>query len=576
MENNVKPIEKGEICNIFIEDMSSEGMGIGRTEGLVVFVGGAVVGDEVEAEITKVKKNYAFAKLLKITKPSEHRREKHCGYAGECGGCMLAEVDYEGQLELKEKQVRSKMSRIAGIENALIRPIIGMDDPVAYRNKAQMQISCGGLITRKGGVMENLGECSIGFYRGKSHDVVNCERCLLQAPPAMAVADVLRRFVKSDNIIAYDPKWEKGLLRRVVVKTAFGTGEVMVILVCNGKGIGNAAKLVEMLDDAVAELPPYEDGTYYSLESVVINVNKTKDSTAMGDECITIAGSPVIREVVRLKGSVSGNEAGMSCAVSDADDKFLQLEFEISPLSFYQVNPVQMKELYQKVLDYAALKGDETVLDLYCGVGTIGIFCANEMRRLTKKKYGTADFEKMGKVIGIESIKGAVADANRNAVINGLANAWFVCGKAEEKLPDILSGKEIMPGMKVENSSKENDEYVCSENALKPDVIVLDPPRSGCKTELLETAVSAAPGKIIYVSCDPATLARDIAYLEANGYSFIEATPVDMFPHTGHVETCCLLERLRNAKDHVTFTLDMEDYYRIKDAETDKKNDSKN
>lgn len=298
-----------------------------------------MVGDVVTAELAKVKKNYAFGRLISIDEPSADRIEAFCPYFGTCGGCAYGELSYEAQLALKEKQVRDKLTRLGGLSAPLVRPIIGMDEPFRYRNKASMPIWTGGIITRKGGIVENLGTPAIGFYQAKSHDVVDCYDCFLQSEPAMAAAEALRQFMTEDNITAYDPKWEKGLLRHLVVKTAHGTGEVMVILVINGKGIPNAEKLVGMLDDAIYNLPPTEDGVTYSLESVVLNVNKKKSTEIFGEDCITIAGKPSIAE-----------EVG-------------DLRFEISPLSFYQVNPVQMEALYDRAIEYAALTGGETVLD---------------------------------------------------------------------------------------------------------------------------------------------------------------------------------------------------------------------
>jgi len=482
-------MENGQIVAIDIVDMSNEGKGIGKIEGLAVFVDGAVIGDKIEAEITKVKKNYCFAKLVEITKPSIYRVAQKCEYARECGGCTLGEVSYPAQLAWKQKMLVDRLTRLGGLEDPKIEPIVGMEEPFRYRNKAQMPISGGGLITKKGGIQENLGTIAIGFYKAKSHSVVNCRKCLLQSEASEVVADAVRKFMKEDHILAYDPKWEKGLFRHLIVKTAMNTGEVMAILAINGKAIPNAQKMVEMIDAAVNELPARADGIEYSLESVVINVNKKKTSEIMGEECITIAGKPTILEKV---------------------GKF---QFEISPKSFYQVNPVQMNKLYKKVVDYAGLTGSETVLDLYCGVGTIGIFCA----------------ENAGRVIGIEANKGAILDANRNATINGAVNAEFVCGKVEEVLPKLLTGYEGRDGEKIP--------------PIKPDVVILDPPRSGCYPDLLEVVAKAEPKKIIYVSCDPATLARDIKILGESGYEFIEATPVDMFPHTVHTEICVLLEK---------------------------------
>lgn len=478
--------EKGQICEIEIIDISDQGQGIGRAEGMAIFVQGAVIGDVVKVQLTKVKKNYAFARLLEIVNPSEHRIEPLCqeGFINGCGGCALARLDYEGQLQLKTKQVRDKLIRLGGLENPVVQDIIGMEEPFYYRNKAQFPISTGGIITRKGGIVENLGEPAVGFYKPRSHEVVNCYDCLIQSPAAMAAADALRRFMLEDNITAWDERWEKGLMRHLIVKTAFGTGEVMVVLVINGKGIPNASKLIEMLDDAI-----YESG--FSLESVVLNVNKKKTSEIMGEECIPLAGKQSINEIVG------------------------DLTFEISPLSFYQVNPVQMKKLYDKALEYAALTGSETVLDLYCGVGTIGLYCAKDA----------------GMIVGIESVKNAVLDANRNAVVNGIVNARYVCGKAEEEMPRLLR--------------VEDDTDVIANAVKTADVVILDPPRAGCRAELLDAVVEVAPKRIVYISCDPATLARDVKMLGERGYEFVEATPVDMFPWSGSIEVVCLLSCIK-------------------------------
>ena len=475
-------IEKGQSHRLVIEDMSAEGLGIGRIEGMAVFVDGAVVGDVVEAELTKLKKNYAFGRLTAILEPSPDRVEPFCGYGSACGGCSLQAMSYEGQLRLKEKLVRDKLVRIGAIENPTIREIIGMEHPLRYRNKAQFLVGeneRGG----KGGKPGKPGTSAasaVGFYRSKSHQIVDCEECLIQSEPAEKIAAALREYMKSDHVSAYDEKTGKGLIRRLIVKTAFGTGEVMAILVINGKGLPNGEKLVYMMDDAVNELAPNpETGLEYSLESVALNINKKKTSEAMGEECVTLAGKPTILE-----------KAG-------------GLQFEISPLSFYQVNPVQVVKLYDKALEYAGLTGEETVLDLYCGVGTIGLYCASQAK----------------KVIGIESVKSAVLDANRNAVINGIVNAEFVCGKAEEELPKLLA------------------------QGVQADVVILDPPRAGCDPVLLDAVAQASPKRIVYVSCDPATLARDVKILGEMGYEFKEAQPVDMFPMTGHVEAIILMTR---------------------------------
>ena len=490
-------MEKGQIVNLKIDDISNEGQGIGRTEGVVVFVPGAVPGDLVSAEITKVKKNYCFSRLVSIDEPSEDRIAEEeelfpCdGLAKGCGGCPLGALRYEAQLRLKERQIKDKIARLGKVRDPFVRPIIGMEEEdndglgeYRYRNKAQFPVSTGGIITRKGGVVENLGEPAVGFYRPKSHHVVDCPDCLIQSGAAMAAAQALREFMAEDNITAWDPKWEKGLLRHLIVKTGFTTGEVMVILVINGKGIPNAQKLVEMLDDAI-----YEAG--YSLESVAVNINKDpKSSEIMGDDTKVIAGSPVIRDVIG------------------------GLTFEISPASFYQVNPVQTGRLYEKVREYCGFEQYDqppAILDLYCGVGTIGLSCA----------------DKAEAVVGIEIVKDAVINANRNAVINNIVNARYICGKAEEVLTEYVSG---------EGKDEQLAGWISDAK-----IAILDPPRAGVREELLDAITETSVDRIVYVSCDPATMARDIARLEEKGFTFIEATPVDMFPWTGAVECCSLL-----------------------------------
>ena len=532
-------MEKGQIVELTIEDMSAEGRGIGKIyddeRGFAVFVQDTVVGDRAKVELTKVKKNYAFGRVSEMLVLSPDRQESFCPHSGLCGGCVYSQLSYEAQLALKEKQVREKLVRLGGLTDPVIMPSIGMggedvnEVPFRYRNKASMPVSTGGLITQKGGIVKPVHEPRVGFYRPKSHDVVDCEDCLLQSEPAMAAAAALRKFMEEDHITSYDPRWEKGLMRHMIVRTAAGTGEVMVILVINGKAIPNAPKLIEMLDEAIYNVPVYEDGPLagveFNLESVIVNINKSKnlEGQILGEECITIAGKPTITEEV----------GGLS--------------FEISPLSFYQVNREQMVRLYEKALEYASLKGDETVLDLYCGVGTIGLFAAAEMNRRTAElnaaaasgqavenaASGQAAADKSpGRVIGIESVKGAVLDANRNATINGIVNARYVCGKAEEELPKMVDPK-----------SELKDE---SLRVMHADVVILDPPRAGCEQPLLEAVVKAAPERIVYVSCDPATLARDIKWLGEHGYEFKEATPCDMFPWTGHVECVVLLTKVHN------------------------------
>lgn len=593
-------MEKGQIVTLTIEDMSAEGQGIGRSAaseaaapagglekadacdaapdatgdasnangreldaaeqgGMVVFVRDTVPGDRVRVRLTKVKKRFAFGRVEEWLERSPGRNDAFdCPHFRQgCGGCAWAGMDYDLQIQLKEKQVRDKLQRLAGLEDPVLRPIIGMEEEdnggqgwFRYRDKAVFPVSTGGVITRKGGVVENLGDPAVGFYRARSHEVVDCGDCYLQSMAAMAAADALRQFMEEDNITAFDPKWEKGLMRHLIVKTAFGTGEVMVILVINGKGIPNGAKLVGMLDEAIAEVG-------YSLESVVINIHKASGRNVEKNKHKD-------RSQIRLEGEILGDRYQTIAGKPTITDQVGQLKYEISPASFYQVNPAQMRRLYDQVRRYVAMparngagKGDQetagspawisdltcetpaasagahrlaydslssgpkpVILDLYCGIGSIGLYCA--------------DLAEM--VVGIESVKEAVTDANRNAVINGIVNARYLCGRAEHVLPEYLGASE-------ENKEKTSTDKELQAKMLAADIAILDPPRAGCRPELLKAVAGAGVGRIIYVSCDPATLARDVRLLHEMGYEYIEATPVDMFPHTGHVETVVLLSR---------------------------------
>jgi 23S rRNA (uracil1939-C5)-methyltransferase len=478
----------GAELQLDILDISFEGKGIGKVEGLAVFVPDTVPGDKVKVKLTKVKKNYAEGVVVEVLTPSEDREDNFCEHAAVCGGCPLAGMTYGSQLALKQSQVAERIKRLGGVENPMVRTIMGMQEPLGYRNKVTLPVSTGGNRKIKGGIIENLGEPAVGFYKIRSHEVVNCDECRLQTAPSLAAAEVLRQFMKEDNISAWDDTWEQGLLRHLIVKTAFATKEVMVILVVNGKGIPGVEKLIQMMDDGVAE-------TGYSLESFYMNINKDKTSAIYGKDTLLLAGRKVIH------------------------DKIGDLALDISPLSFYQINPVMTVKLYDKVREYANLQGTENVLDLYCGVGAIGLYCA-----------GNA-----GLVLGIESVREAVLDANRNAVINGIVNARFLLGKAEELLPQLLD----------DSAEEAHDEEVL-KIARNADVVILDPPRAGCPKSLLDAVAQVGPERIVYVSCDPATLARDIKILGGLGYSFVEATPVDMFPWTLHVETVALMAKTQN------------------------------
>ena len=464
---------KGDKIAIKIEDMLDDGRGFGRADGLAVFVDGGVLGDTVEVEITKVKKNIAEAKLLSVVEPSPDRIEAACPYFHECGGCSLQELDYSAQLKLKENQVLSKLKRIAGIEMPEFDEVMAADSLKYYRNKATFAVGPNG---------------EVGFYKGKSHYVMNIDDCLLQSDPAMACADALRRFLNHKS----------SCVKQLVIKTAFSTGEVMAVIESTQKDIPRIEELVDMLDEAVFFLS-HDDGELLDdvMEYKLVSVSVLVENKNGKAKEFLIAGKPTITdELIRDDGK--------------------SLQFEISPQSFYQVNPEQMVKLYQKALEYAGLKGDETLLDLYCGIGTIGLFMADQAKQ----------------IIGIESVKPAVIDANRNATINGIINARYFTGKAEEMLPALLGQSKLYKYNEV-------NELVERELDIKldgVDVAIVDPPRAGADVALLQALASAKARLIVYVSCDAGTLARDLKYLIANGYNFERITLVDQFPWTNHVE----------------------------------------
>ena len=502
-------MEKNQIIELRVEDMLDDGRAFGRCEGCAVFItggckdkagttaAGAVPGDYIRAKVTKAKKSSAEAVLTEILSPSQDRIVAECPYASICGGCSLQELSYDAQKNLKAGQVRAKLMRLGGIETPVVRDIIGADTLKYYRNKAVFAVGPHG---------------DVGFVKGKSHFVIDVEDCILQTDAAMVCADALREFLR---------RTKAGCITQMVVKTAFGTGEVMVVLESDKKDIPQAEMLIELLDDAVCSLSAEEDDPdadlLFSLESVAV-IHKGK--------CRIIAGKPTISEEV-----ITGDGRTLS--------------FEVSPQSFYQVNPEQMIRLYDKVAEYAGLDGRNTVvqsdcpdrearkpltvLDLYCGVGTIGIWLAD------KARAAGVDI----RVIGIESVKPAVLDANRNSVINGLVNTHYICGKAEEELPGMMGLARLYKWNEV-NERVEREPEIRLD---KVDVAVLDPPRAGCAEALLDAVVAAEPERIVYVSCDPGTLARDIKYLEQHGYEFIEAAPVDQFPWTTHIEVVAKIQR---------------------------------
>ncbi len=467
-------LKKNEECTITIEDMGNDGEGIGKYQGYTLFVKNALVGDTVRVRAMKCKKNYGYARLMEIIEPSPYRVEPKCSIATQCGGCTLQHLDYKEQLHRKQKKVTDCIERLGGItEGYTLYPIIGMENPYYYRNKAQFPVR-----------RNKDGKVAIGFYAGGTHSIIDTEHCCIQAKENEDIIRVIRKFLEEENISIYDEETHKGLVRHILTRVGFVTHEIMVCLVINGKDLPHKEKLIEKLK----EIP--------GMKSISLNVNKEKTNVILGDKVIGLWDKSLEAE---------GTEEDNSAMIPYITDYIGEVKFRISPLSFYQVNPVQTKVLYEKALEFANLRGNETVWDLYCGIGTISLFLA----------------EKAKQVYGVEIIPQAIEDARENAKLNGIENAEFFVGAAEEVLPEKYRKEKIYA-----------------------EVIVVDPPRKGCEESLLDTIVEMAPEKVVYVSCDPATLGRDIKYLSSRGYELKKVQPVDQFPHTGHVETVCCLQRV--------------------------------
>ena len=490
------------LTGLRIRDVTEEGSGVGRApDGMAVFVPGALPGDVVTCRLTKVKKRFAQAELCAIEEPSPDRLETFCPYDADCGGCPCGRLRYEAQLALGQQHVRDVLTRIAGIEEPVVRETLGMPDaldgegpaPVRCRNKAVLQVGRGA-----------DGAPLVGFYARKTHRIVDCTDCLLQAEPAAAAAEALRAFLREEDLP----------VTGMTVRSS-REHEVMIILTlpraAQGSEDREAAleRLVVLLDDAVTD-------EVWSLESVWLEETGGKSKLP---RMTRLAGSAVLRDWIG------------------------ELALEVSPTAFLQVNPVQTERLYDKAAEYAVLAPGSHVLDLYCGVGSIGLYLAKKMQDSIH-------------LIGIEENPEAIRDANRNAVINGLVNARFFAGRAEEVLPELL-----------QKQAGSEEGALPPADLAKTDVVILDPPRAGCDETLLTAAASLAPERIVYISCEPATLARDINYLAAQGYALVEATPADMFPHTGRIETVVqLINQNAKAKHHVNIGVDADDYYRIKDS----------
>ncbi|WP_173786274.1 23S rRNA (uracil(1939)-C(5))-methyltransferase RlmD [Dorea formicigenerans] len=489
-------MQKNDLVTVAIEDIGVGGEGIGKVDGYTLFIKDAIIGDVVEAKIVKAKKNYGYARLMNIVMPSENRVEKPaCPMARRCGGCQIQEMKYGAQLAFKEGKVRGNLERIGEVPTELLdkvmQPIVGMEEPFHYRNKAQFPIGT-----------DKEGHIITGFYAGRTHSIIPNTDCALGVAVNQKILEIILHFMENNHISAYDEEKHKGLVRHVLIRYGFKTDEIMVCLVMNGEKLPHAEKLV----DKLCKIP--------GMTSITISVNKAKTNVIMGNEIKLLWGQTYITDYI-------GN-----------------VKYQISPLSFYQVNPVQTEKLYGLALDYADLNGNETVWDLYCGIGTISLFLAQKAKQ----------------VYGVEIVPQAIDDARINAKINDITNAEFYVGKAEEVLPEYY---------------REYQESHGGETA-HADVIVVDPPRKGCEESLLQTIVDMQPEKVVYVSCDSATLARDVKFLRESGYELKKITPVDQFPNTVHVETVVLLSKgkVDSKKIRVEFSLEDMDMSEFQDGAT--------
>ncbi len=485
-------LKKNDLITVTIEDMGAEGEGIGKIDGFPLFIKDAIIGDEITARILKTKKNYAYARVEKVLKPSPFRVTPKCEYYRQCGGCQIQAMDYKKQLEFKNSKVKNNLMRIGGFEesfvNSVLEPIVGMEDPYRYRNKAQYPIG-----------EDKEGNPIAGFYAGRTHCIISNTSCYLGVTENEDILKVILGHMKENKISAYNEETGKGLFRHVLIRKGFTSGEIMVCMILNMKGKISTNQFIKNQDILVKKLSEIPGMT-----SISVNINAENTNVIMGKETHCIWGSPTIRDVIHVRDM---KKEGYPFTGQE-------LTFAISPLSFYQVNPMQTEKLYSLALEYAGLTGKEIMWDLYCGIGTISLFMA------TKAK----------KVCGVEIIPQAIEDAKENAKRNHIENAEFFVGKAEEVLPKFT--KENIQG-----------------EMLHPDVIVVDPPRKGCDEICLQTMVSMAPDRIVYVSCDSATLARDLKFLCENGYELKKVRPVDQFAHTVHVETVVLLSQLRHKPD---------------------------
>ena len=449
--------KKNDMVTVEIKDMGHDGEGIGKAEGYTLFIKDAVIGDLVEAKVMKAGKNYGYARLMQVLKPSKDRVEPKCSCARACGGCQLQALSYEKQLEFKEKKVRGNLERIGGFSDLEIEKVIGMEHPWRYRNKAQYPVG-----------KDKDGKIITGFYAGRTHSIIPNQDCLLGAEINETILEKVIAYMEENHVAPYDETTGRGLVRHVLIRCGYQTGEIMVCLIVNGRKLPAAEKLT----DSLREIP--------GMTSISLNVNTKRNNVILGEEVINLWGQAFITDAIG------------------------EVKYQISPLSFYQVNPIQTEKLYETALEFAGLTGKETVWDLYCGIGTISLFLAKKAKQ----------------VYGVEIVPPAIADARKNAALNGIENAEFYVGKAEEVLPEKYE-----------------------QEGISADVIVVDPPRKGCDEAVLQTMLKMKPERIVYVSCDSATLARDLKRLCEELYEVKRVAVCDMFPQGVHVESIVLLQK---------------------------------
>ncbi len=447
-------MKKNELIPLTVTDCTLSGSGVGHADGMAVLVPATAVGDEITAQIVKVKKTYAYGIVRAIRKPSADRIEPDCPAFPKCGGCLFRHMTYEAELRLKENQVRENLRRIGGYTGA-VEPIVPSPKVDGYRNKAQFPLA-----------MQN-GKLSAGFFAPRSHRVIDCRDCRLQPPVFGTILRVVADWVEANGVPIYDETTRRGLLRHIYIRRGERTGEILVCAVCTTDRLPHAQALCDALLRAVPQI-----------RSVVLNVNPDDTNVILGKTCVPLAGDGYIEDVL--------------CG----------LRFRLSALSFYQVNALQAEALYEKAAEYAVPDG-ATVLDLYCGAGTIGLTMARRAKT----------------VIGVEIVPEAIEDAKENAQRNAVGNARFLCADAAQAAENLL------------------------REGIRPDVIVVDPPRKGCAPELLQAVFRFAPERLVYISCDSATLARDVAVLREGGYAVQSVTPFDMFPRTGHCEVVVSMSR---------------------------------